>query len=133
MDTDCRRTMGGLCSFMGARVMAHTSLECTCLEKGRPAARRRKSARCSGSSLLVPSSRLWGTFSAASPACSSSPHLADRRMEALIDSPSCRLSRVLPRIAFAGTVFDGHTFGKHRCACTQPLQATVVMLTGDAM
>jgi hypothetical protein len=63
--------MGGLCSFMGARVMAHTSLECTCLEKGRAAARRRKSSRCSGSSLLVPSSRLCGTFSAASPACSS--------------------------------------------------------------
>lgn len=63
--------MGGLCSFMGARVMAHTSLECTCLENGRPTARRRKSSRCSGSSLLVPSSRLCGSFSADSPACSS--------------------------------------------------------------
>lgn len=63
--------MGGLCSFMGARVMAHTSLECTCLEKGSPAANWRKSSRWSGSSLLVPSSRLCGTLSAASPACKS--------------------------------------------------------------
>jgi hypothetical protein len=69
-DHQMQRTMGGLCSFMGARVMAHTSLECTCFEKGRAEASCRKSSRCRGSSLFVPSSRLCGTFRAASPACS---------------------------------------------------------------
>jgi hypothetical protein len=67
-------TKGGLCSSMISLVTAHTSLECTCLAKGRPCASVRKAGRCRGSSREQLSCRLCGVLSADSPACRHGQH-----------------------------------------------------------